>query len=498
MTHTSPDPSGSRDAAALRERLRAHRTLSEAPAAELDWLLEHGTFERYAVGEHAASKGEQVAGMYIILKGRLTHYTDRGGSSRKVLDWGEGDVTGVLPYSRMGLASGTNVVDEAMEALFVPRQHVPDMPVTCPHVTAVLVHAMLDRAREFTSSDQQLEKLASLGKLAAGMAHELNNPSSAAVRSARLLTEVLAESDEASRALGRADLSESEQALLEDVRTISLTAPAGSVLSPLERADREEEIIEWLTEQGADASLAAPLAETDLKLETLTGLAGALSADKLGAALRWLAAACTVRELTREIEQASSRVHELVSAVKAFTYMDQGSASEAVDVGKGLADTLAMLAAKARGKAAEVKLEVATDLPRVNGLGGELNQVWANLIDNALDAVGEGGQVRVTADRDGDSVVVRVIDDGPGILPEVKNRIFDPFFTTKPVGSGTGLGLDIAQRLVNRHEGLIAVTSEPERTEFRVTLPVAGAKQGSAGGATRTGPGGVTGDAVDN
>jgi signal transduction histidine kinase len=187
-----------------------------------------------------------------------------------------------------------------------------------------------------------------------------------------------------------------------------------------------------------------------------------------------------------------------VSAVKAFTYMDQGSASEAVDVGKGLADTLAMLAAKARGKAAEVKLEVATDLPRVNGLGGELNQVWANLIDNALDAVGEGGQVRVTADRDGDSVVVRVIDDGPGILPEVKNRIFDPFFTTKPVGSGTGLGLDIAQRLVNRHEGLIAVTSEPERTEFRVTLPVAGAKQGSAGGATRTGPGDVTGDAVDN
>ncbi len=149
-----------------------------------------------------------------------------------------------------------------------------------------------------------------------------------------------------------------------------------------------------------------------------------------------------------------------------------------MDVGKGLTDTLTMLAAKARGKAAAVKLDVATDLPRVNGFGGELNQVWANLIDNALDAVAEGGRVTVTAARDGEAVVVRVIDDGPGIPPEVKSRMFDPFFTTKPVGSGTGLGLDIAQRLVGRHEGLIAMTSEPGKTEFRVTLPVAGAKAG--------------------
>jgi signal transduction histidine kinase len=332
---------------------------------------------------------------------------------------------------------------------------------------------MLDRAREFTSSDLQLEKLASLGRLAAGMAHELNNPASAAVRSARLLTEALAESDEASRALGQAGLSESEQTLLESVRAICLATPTTSVLSPLERADREEAITDWLTDHDADAAFAAPLTETELKVETLTELAGTLSGDQLGAALRWMAAACTVRELANEVEQASSRVHELVSAVKAFTYMDHGSAPEPVDVGKGLTDTFTMLAAKARGKAAALKLEAASDLPRVNGFGGELNQVWANLIDNALDAVDEGGRVTVTAERDGDSVVVCVIDDGPGISPEVKGRIFDPFFTTKPVGSGTGLGLDITQRLVSRHEGLIAVTSEPGKTEFRVTLPAA-------------------------
>nr|NIW36485.1 hypothetical protein [Gemmatimonadota bacterium] len=212
MTRTSPDASGSPDAAALRERLRAHRTLSEAPAAELDWLLEHGRFVRYEVGERPVSPGEPVAGMYIMLKGRLTHFSHRGGAPRKVMDWSEGDVTGVLPYSRLGVASGTTVVDEAAEALFVPREDVADMPVTCPQVTAALVHTMLDRAREFTSSDLQLEKLASLGRLAAGMAHELNNPASAAARSGRLLTDALAESDEASRALGGAGLSESEQA----------------------------------------------------------------------------------------------------------------------------------------------------------------------------------------------------------------------------------------------------------------------------------------------
>jgi len=474
MTRTSPDASGSPDAAALRERLRAHRALADAPAAELDWLLEHGTFERYEVGDHPVRKGEPVSGMFILLKGRLTHFRGRDGAQRKVMDWREGDVTGVLPYSRMGVAAGTTVVDETLEALLVRREDVAAMPVTCPHVTAVLVHAMLDRAREFTSNDLQLEKLASLGQLAAGMAHEINNPASAAARSARLLTEALAEADEASRSLEQADLNPSEQALLERVRTICLATPAASNLSPLKRADREEEIADWLMDHAVDASLSAPLTDTDLTLETLTELAGALSADKLAAALRWMGPACTVRQLAREIEQATSRVHELVSAVKAFTYMDHASAPEPVDVGKGLTDTLTMLAAKARDRGGTVELDVAADLPRLNAFGGELNQVWANLIDNALDAVEQGGRVTVIATRDGESVVVRVIDDGPGIPPDVKNRIFDPFFTTKPVGSGTGLGLDIAQRLVSRHEGFIAVTTEPGRTEFRVTLPVAG------------------------
>ncbi|MGH7674036.1 MAG: ATP-binding protein, partial [Gemmatimonadales bacterium] len=185
MTHTPPHAPAPPGKAALLERLRAHRTLSRVPSAELEWLVAHGTIHHYAAGELVARKGEPVVGMQIVLKGRMSHFTHQGGAWRKVMDWREGDVTGQLPYSRLGAAPGNTVVDEPIETLFVQRDDVVTLPVTCPHVTAALVHVMLDRARAFKSSDLQLEKLASLGKLAAGLAHELNNPASAAARSAQ-------------------------------------------------------------------------------------------------------------------------------------------------------------------------------------------------------------------------------------------------------------------------------------------------------------------------
>jgi signal transduction histidine kinase len=209
-------------------------------------------------------------------------------------------------------------------------------------------------------------------------------------------------------------------------------------------------------------------------LALLDELAAAITGDQLRASLRWVAAGCTVRGLARDIERAASRVHELVGAVKGFTYMDRAASPEPVDLARGLTDTLAVMAAKARGKSASLTVDVPADLPRVRGFGGELNQVWANLVDNALDAVSEGGRVTVTARALGARVVVRVTDDGPGIPPDVKSRIFDPFFTTKPVGMGTGLGLDIVRRLLDRNDGSIDVESAPGRTEFRVGLPVAG------------------------
>ena len=455
----------------LLARLAAHRTVGQAPRAELEWLVAHGTIRHYDPGDLVSRKGEPVDGMHIVLHGRLSHFRDQGGTTRRVMDWRDGDVTGHLPYSRLDTAPGNTIIDEPTETLFVARGELPAMPVACPQLTAALVHIMVDRARAFKTSDLQLEKMASLGKLAAGLAHELNNPASAAARSARLVSEMLEESDAAARALGAAQLDARETALIDRVRARCNALPETSVPSPLERADREESIARWLVDHGADESFAAPLGETDVSLILLDELAGMLHGEKLIAALRWVAAGCTLRGLARDIERAASRVHALVSAVKGFTYMDHASTPEPVDVAKGLTDTLALLAAKARGKAASLTVEVPADLPRVRGFGGELNQVWANLIDNALDAVPDGGRVVVTARADGPRVVVRVTDDGPGIPAEVRSRIFDPFFTTKPVGQGTGLGLDIVRRLVDRNEGMIEVESTPGRTEFRVALP---------------------------
>jgi signal transduction histidine kinase len=455
-------------------RLAAHRTIGKAPRAELEWLATHATFEYAEPGAMVARKGQPVEALYLILKGHVAHFMEQGGTTRKVMDWHDGDATGLLPYSRLTLAPGNSIVQEQAELLRLPRELLPALPVECPHVTAELVHVMVDRARAFKVSDLQLEKMASLGKLAAGLAHELNNPASAAARSAQLVSDALIESEDASRAYGAAGLDGPALALVERVRGVCGAQPATRVLSPLERADREEALADWLLAHDVDEALAAPLAETDVTIALLDQLAAAVTGEQLRVSIRWVAAGCTVRSLARDIERAASRVHELVSAVKGFTYMDRAASPEPVDLAKGLGDTLAVMAAKARGKSASLTVDVPTDLPRVLGFGGELNQVWANLVDNALDAVSDGGRVTVTARAEGPKVVVRVTDDGPGIPAEVRGRIFDPFFTTKPVGEGTGLGLDIVRRLLERNDGSIEVQSEPGRTEFRVTLPAAG------------------------
>lgn len=450
-------------------RLIAHRTVGSVPRHELEWLVAHGTVKRFEPGRLVARKGEPVDGIFIVLSGRVSHLTDQGGTWRKIMDWRDGDVTGQLPYSRMAVSPGNSVVEEPTEVFQIDRAHVDMLPVECPQVTAALVHVMVDRARTFKSSDLQLEKMASLGKLAAGLAHELNNPASAAARGAQLVSNALTESDEAARALGAVHLDVHELSLIDRVRSVCL-AQAASVLGPLERADREETIADWLADHHIDDSFAASLAETDVTLELLDELAGALAGDKLRTTLRWVAARCAVRSLARDIERSASRVHALVSAVKGFTFMDHATVPEAVDVAKGLNDTIAVLASKAKGKSVSLTIDASPDLPRVRAFGGELNQVWANLVDNALDAVSDGGRVIVSAREEGAEVVVRVTDNGPGIPAAIQSRVYDPFFTTKAVGKGTGLGLDIVRRLVDRNEGRIDLESEKGKTEFRVML----------------------------
>ena len=455
---------------ALVERLRAHRTLAAAPREQLAWLVAHGQLQRFAAGEVLMRTGEPVVELSVVLAGRYSIRVNRGSGWRRVLEWRAGDVGGLLPYSRMKVSPGEVRTDEPTELVAVHRDHFPALTSECHELTAILVHVMLDRARHFRSSDLHDEKLASLGRLAAGLAHELNNPASAAARSAGVLLEKLPAAEAAHRVLGAVRLSPPEVAAFEELRRHCLAGAAAPVLSPLEHAEREEAFGEWLEDHGVEHMVSEVLAETGLELPSLDAAAAAFSREALGPALAALAASCGTRRLAADVERAAGRVHELVAAVKGFTYMDQATVPKPVDVARGLGDTLTILRAKAKSRSVRVSYEADPDLPVVDGLGGELNQVWANLIDNAIEAAA-GGHVEVSARRAGDTVVVCVVDDGPGLTREVRDRMFEPFFTTRPAGEGAGLGLAIVRSLVAQHDGEVEVESRPGRTEFRVTLP---------------------------
>ena len=460
------------------DRLSKHRTLGSAPRRELEWLATHGSLEHLGVGDVLVASGKPVEDLYVLLSGHLTIF--RGKGPQKLFDWREGDVTGVLPYSRVGDSPGDVVAAEPTDLFVVSGEHLRTMMRDCDALTAILVHSMLDRARGFTSKDLLDEKLRSLGRWSAGLAHELNNPASAIERSAALLEHQIEESARATRAIGRARLTDAQLAALGEVRESCLSTRARGVRSPIAQAEREDAMGDWLSKGSLDPAIADALAETAVTIDALDRLASAVQGPALNDALRWVAATCSARRLASEIQQAATRISVLVAAIKGFTHMDQAAAPEPVDVPKGIDDTVTVLRSKARSKSATINVDVEPGLPKARGFAGEINQIWANLIDNALDAIPDSGRIDVRATHERQQVVVRVVDNGSGISEENRSRIFDPFFTTKEVGHGTGLGLDIVQRLVRSNNGDISVESRPGRTEFRVELPAVAMDAGAA------------------
>lgn len=451
-------------------RLQSLSSLSQIPRHELEWLAQHGNFETYQPGL-IFSKGKKIEELWIILEGKLAVYIDRGAGPKVAnTELNPGTVSGMLPYSRLVQLPGDLYAEKRTEILSISIKHFPTMINECPLFTAHTVHSMIDRTRIHTKSDLQDEKMISMGKLAAGLAHELNNPASVNVRNAKLLKEIQTDADSASRMLYAAGLNEKQLSEIDSLHTAGIERCHNVALSPLQKFDLHDEIGEWLEQNQIDTAHAGSLADLAINIEELENLRDALPEEVLETALRWIVANCRIHMLAVEIENASSQIYKLVDAVKKFTYMDNLAEKELIDVETGIGDSLRVLDSKCKSKNADITLEIDKDLPRVRANGAELNQVWFSLLDNALDAIPDSGRIRVQAGLEANLIKVRIIDNGPGIPRGQIDRIFDPFYTTKSPGQGTGLGLDLSRRIVRRYNGDITVRSEPGKTEFCINL----------------------------
>jgi signal transduction histidine kinase len=472
MTTTSqeqnaPPPS----AAELADRMATFETLRTCPRAELEWLVQHGEYRQCANGDVVVRATEESQEMIIQFSGRIVVYFGRGTGQRHAAESRAGSVTGLLPFSRLKRPPSDVIVEQAADFLAINRRQFPEMLATCPVLVETLVHNMLDRARRFAAADWQDEKVLSLGRLAAGLAHELNNPASAASSGARALMSSLEEVGAAAHAFGALPLSPEQRAIVSDVVRMCKRTDTAVAQSTVARSDLEDTISEWLRIHEIEADVAPQLLDSGVSLDELERVAQSLSGDALGCALRWIAAAATAHVVATDVHRAARRIHDVVTAMRDYSYMDRAAVRQPTDVGEGLANTVEVIRCGERASGVTITLEVEPSLPRVAAVGPDLNQVWSHLIDNAIDAAAHGGHVDVRAFRDAGTVVVAVSDDGAGIAEEIQPRIFDPFFTTKGVGQGVGLGLETVRRVVREFGGEVEFESRPGRTEFRVRLP---------------------------
>jgi signal transduction histidine kinase len=453
--------------------MRAVPVLNDLPQEDLEWLLSEMEDSYVEPGAPFIRENTPADSMVVLLTGEIRGRKESGGPDGPVITIQAPTVTGVLPFSRLKTYPLTIRAIVPTHGLLFPATKFTELYQRMPELTQRLVGMLTDRVRTYTTAEQQSQKLAALGKLSAGLAHELNNPSAAARRAASALRESLA----------RLRLASSESAIGSDECTLldkreeeirkDLKPP--QYKDEFERLDREEAIQTWLeTHKVMDAWRLAPLlAEANLQerhLESFRDAAG----DLLNSELTRFATLLEMDRIADELEHSTVRISDLVKAIKEYSYMDQANMQE-VDIPKSLDTTLTIMHHKLK-RAIAVTRDYQPDLPKVMAYGSELNQVWTNLIDNAADAMKESGKLKIRAVKENDMLLVEIADNGPGIPEAVQSRIFEPFFTTKGVGEGTGLGLDIVYRIVQKMRGMISVKSVPGDTRFEVRIPIQAAK----------------------
>ena len=443
---------------------------ADLPEDQIVWFIGQAEELHFKPGDVLISPGAPADAMFVLLEGQLQARGEFGGETI-IINVDAGQVTGRLPYSRMKTFTfGARAITECRILRF-PETKYQDLVQKMPELTQRLVGMMTDRVRETTRREQQRDRLAALGKLSAGLAHELNNPASAAKRASSQLREILQKIRDAAHELGRRDLTATQKAEIERLEA-SIIQHKDPPPDTLAMSDLEEQLDSLLRSHGQNDlwQLAAGLAHRNIQPDVLESLFTELDPGTARAALVRIAAVAEVYSLLDEIESSAARISDLVLAIKEYTYMDQAPVQN-VDIVKSLESTLTILNHKLK-KGVTVQREYERIPLLVDSFGSELNQVWTNIIDNAIDAMGGQGELRLRTYRDDTCVVVEIGDNGPGISPEVQTHIFEPFFTTKAVGEGTGLGLDTVQRIVKKHRGTIQVTSKPGNTLFQVWLPL--------------------------
>jgi signal transduction histidine kinase len=454
--------------------LRSIDLLEELDDEQLALWLEVAQVREVPAGTILAELGESSPGLHLLLEGRVQNL---------IVDHGRVEPVGhqIAPTWMGAIASITDgrtavrmFTETPCRVALVAPEDFRRLALSQPTVHRRVMRQIAPVMSRITAVEQSRERLASLGTMAAGLAHELNNPAAAARRAAAQLAEAL---DVLSTTLGHfveAGIERSDAEELVALQREALKRAEGlTALGALDAADAEDALLERLQELDIpDAwKLAEPLAAAGVDEAWLAQVA-ARAGRGVGAALEWVAASLTARGLAAELQESAKRMSELVGAVKSYAYMDRGELVE-VDLHEGIETTLTVLAHKLKGTTIALVRDYDRALPRLTVHGSELNQVWTNLLDNAIDALGASGTITLTTRRDGACAIVEIADDGPGIPPEIQGRIFDSFFTTKDVGVGTGLGLATARRIVvDRHGGSLTFDSRPGRTVFGVALPI--------------------------
>lgn len=458
------------------QALESAPDLQHVPQEQLQWLIDRSERREFAKGDYAFRKGDPIDYFYIILEGSIQLRIEQNGQFREMATLTQGSLNGSLPFSRARVAGGFGLCLENATLLMLHRDHFRAMTAECYELTEALVHFMTSRTRAFTALEQQTEKMAALGRISAGLAHELNNPSAAIVRSADAFKRHLSSTPEKFKNVMSLKLTAEQIDACNDLFFRKAAVGVSYTLSPLEKADKEDELLDWLEQRGVEDGydMTANLTDFAFSVEDLEKVKQIAGREALPTVLGWLDNLLTTERFVGEIGEASKRINDIVLAVKSYSHLDRSNERQAADIHEGIRKTLMIMQHKIKKNGVSIVETFAADMPEPKVFVGELNQVWTNIIDNALDAMENSARkvLEIQTSHKPGFVEIRVIDSGEGIPPEALNGIFDPFFTTKQIGKGTGLGLHTVRQIIERHNGKITARSTAGATEFCVCLPV--------------------------